>query len=234
MPHCERLISFLNDNMGKLSSLDPADLRLDHIVNCLRNASEEVLLFFFDRELVNKLGMRRNEWIDRQSDVALKMEGQGLLQGINLDVSCLIAGFLSGQPMLLRSVGKNVVEEIVSHAAVGIGAQFALQKLASRTQGPYCSIQRTALGFSEALRYAKRMSRGLVGHPAFCAVLEPGGLVSQFDSQSGVLRNWSKVIKASRTDLLDSDKYWEEFRPLLEPVSKQSRLAGAQTLGQAQ
>jgi hypothetical protein len=232
MPHCETLISYVWDYMEKLAAVR-GDLQLDHIVFAARNASEQLLLSLFDRELVNKFGITRNEWIDRQSDAVLKMEGRVLLSKIRPDASCLVGGFLQSRPVLIRLVGKNAPDEIVGHCAIGIGAKFALQKLATRMQGPYCSIQRTALAFSEALRFAKRKSDGFVGPPAHCLVLEPA-LLSHFDSQSPVLREWSRTIKASMTDNLDDDECWEKFRHLLEPVPKLVRQSGVQTLGQAQ
>ncbi len=232
MPHCEMLISFLWEYMEKLASVS-SHLQLDHIVFAARNASEKIVLSLFDRALVNKLGMTRNEWIDRQSDSALKSDGRTLLSTINPDASCLIAGFIRSSPVLIRLVGKNSPEEIVGHSAIGIGAKFALEKLSIRTQGPYCSIQRTALAFSEGLRYARRMSDGYVGPPANCLVLEPGA-ARQFNPQSEILRKWSKTIKRSKTDILDSNEYWKEFRTILVDIPKYSRRPTSQTQEEAQ
>lgn len=230
VPDCETLISYLWEYMEKLNSIVD-QLQLDHIVFAARNASEQVLLSLFDRELVNKLGMTRNEWIDRQEMASLKEDGRNVLKLVKPDMACLIAGFLRGSPVLIRLVGKNKPEEIPSHTAIGIGAKFALQKLALRTQGPYCSIQRTALGFSEALRHARRQSKGLVGPPAYCLVLQPG-FARQFDPKSDVLRKWSRDIKPQNTEALDSDEHWKEFCPLLSEVPRPPMRSGAQTLEQ--
>lgn len=232
IPRCEFLISWLWESMSKLAPVSE-NLQVDHIVGAARNATNQLMLSLFDRELVNKFGMTRNEWIDRHSDAVLKLEGRELLRKINPDVSCLVAGFIRSTPVLLRLAGKNPPEEIVSHTAIGIGAKFAMEKLAIRMQGPYCSIQRTALAFSEALRFAKKKCDGYVGPPAHCFVVEPE-LRTQFDSQSPILREWSKAIKPKNTDKLDGDEYWDKFRPLLLPVERVSRQSGAQTLGQAQ
>ena len=156
-----------------------------------------------------------------------------LLSKIQPTASCLIAGFVQSSPVLIRVVGKNIPDEIVSHSAIGIGAKFAMEKLAVRTQGPYCSIQRTALAFSEALRFAKRKSDGFVGPPAHCLVLEPE-LSMMFDSKTELLRGWSKEVKPRITEELDKDKYWERFRSLLQPVPRLLKQSGVQTLEQAQ
>lgn len=232
VPLCEMLISWLWEGMEKLSAIS-GELQLDHIVFAARNASEQILLSLFDRALVNELGMTRNEWIDRQSDLSLKEDGRAVLKRIKPDVACLVAGFLRGNPVLIRLVGKQPPEEIPSHTAIGIGARFALQKLALRQQGPYCSIQRTGLGFSEALRHAKRKSGGYVGPPAYCVVIQPN-LARQFDPKSSVLRRWSKEIKPKNSEALDDDKYWNEFSPLLEEIPRKPRQSDAQTLEQGQ
>jgi hypothetical protein len=223
MPHCETLISFLCEYL-KNPAISLDDLQLDHIVFAARHAGEQIVLSLFDRALVNKLGMTRNEWIDRQSDSNLKSDGRALLAKVNPDVSCLIAGFIRSGPVLIRVVGKNLPEEIVSHSAIGIGAKFALEKLSARAQGPYCSIQRTALAFSEGLRYAKRKSDGYVGPPANCLVIEPGSF-RQFAPQSELLRKWSRDIKISKTEVLDSEEYWKEFCQILTVVPRFSRQA---------
>lgn len=218
MPFCETLISLLWAHMEELAPVSQ-NLQLEHIKNAATNAGDQILFSLFDKELVNELGMTRNEWIDRQSDPKLQADGRTLLAKINHDASCLIAGFIRSSPVLIRMIGKNVPEEIVSHSAIGIGAIFALQKMAVRTQGPYCSIQRTALAVSEGLRYARTKGRGYVGPPANCFVLEPG-IARQFDPQSAVLRGWSRTIKRSATEVLDSEVCRTEFRQILTEVSK--------------
>lgn len=232
VPDCERFISYLWEYMTQACS-DPSTLQLDHIVIAARNANEKIVLSMFDAALVNKLGMTRNEWIDRQSDQVLKMEGRQLLHRINPDSSCLIAGFAQGHPVLLRIVGKNPPEEIPSHSAIGIGAAFAMEKLSARTQSPYCSIQRSGLAFTEALCNARRKSGGFVGPPAHCVVLQPG-IARQFDTESEVLRKWGKTVKNKDTHMLDGDEYWEEFRKILIDIPRPSKQSDSQTLEQAQ
>ena len=226
IPDCGKFISYLGEFMSQLPS--GGDLQLDHIVFAARNASEQLVLSMFDSALVNNLGMTRNEWINRQSDQVLKAEGRMLLQRVKPDASCLIAGFCQNRPLMLKVVSKNPPEEIPSHSAIGVGAIFALQKLSRRTQGPYCSIQRTALAFSEGVRFARQKGSGYVGPPAHCVILEPG-LARQFDSKSDILRKWSKTIKPKDTHLLDADEYWQEFSKTLIEVPRTNRQAGSQT-----
>lgn len=233
IPLCERLISFLWDGMERVGREVSGPLQLDHIVFAARNATEQIVLSLFDNALVNQLGMTRNEWIDRQSDSTLKIEGRALLEKINPDASCLIAGFLRGSPVLIRIVGKNPPDEVVSHTAIGIGAIYALEKLAARTQGPYCSIQRTALAMSEGLRYARRKCDGFVGPPANCLILEPE-LIRQFNPQSKLLIEWGRTVRNSRTNSLDSEEFWKQFSQILAEAPRFSRQSGAQTLEQAQ
>jgi hypothetical protein len=230
VPDCERFISFLWEYMEQLKDVAPP-IQLDHIHHVVQHAQFQVILSQFENALVTKLGLTRQEWLDRRSDTGLRLEGRELLKKIKPDFSCLIAGFLERCPVLMRVVRNNPAEEIVSHSAIGIGARFAMEKLASRTQGPYCTIQRTALALSEALRYAKRKSRPYVGPPAYCVVLEPGE-GRQFDPQSTILREWSKTIKAKNTEVLDGDEYWNQFSPILVPIPRKTKQPVSQTAGQ--
>jgi hypothetical protein len=218
LPICERFISYLWEYMEQLEQVS-GPIQLDHIVGATKRAQWQIILTHFDQELVNKLGLTRNEWLDRHANATLRLEGRALLKNIKPAFACLIAGFLPRSSVLMRVVQNNVPEEIVSHSAIGSGALFAMQKLADRTQGPYCTIQRTGLGVSEALRYAKRKNSPYVGPPSHCVVLEPNE-ARQFDSNAELLRRWRKTIRDKKSDELDSEKYWKEFAPLLTPIPR--------------
>jgi hypothetical protein len=232
-PICERFISFLCEYMTQQLVAIPGALQLDHITYVSKNAQWQVILSLFEHKLVTELGLTRNEWLDRHSNSTLRLEGRILLKKVQPDFSCLIAGFLESGPVLLRIVRNNPLEEIPTHSAIGYGASFALKKLAARTQGPYCSIQRTALAISEALRYSRRKSRPYVGPPAYCVVLEPNQ-VRQFDPNAELLRRWSKNIKNKNTETLDSEDYWKEFLPLLSTIPRTPKLPASQMEGQGQ
>jgi hypothetical protein len=228
---CERFISFLWEYMEQVSAaLAGGPLEVDHIDYAAKRAQWQVILSLFENKLVTELGLTRKEWLDRSADRILKLEGRALLKKIEPDVSCLIAGFLPKCPVLIRIAGKHPPEEIVSHSTIGFGSKFAIKKLAARQQGPYCSIQRTALAVSEALRYARTKTK-YVGPPAHCVVLEPG-LARQFDPNAKLLRRWSKIIKNKDSEKLDSDEYWNEFSPLLSPISRIFKLSVSQTAEQ--
>jgi hypothetical protein len=44
------------------------------------------------------------------------------------------------------------------------------------------------------------------------------GIAKQFNPQSNLLRKWSRDIKNSKTDTLDTDEHWYEFKDILLPV----------------
>jgi hypothetical protein len=228
MPRCQTLISFLYDYMENLAPVSE-NLQLDHISFCAKRASEQVTLSIFERALVNNLGMTRLEWVERQSNIPLREDGRNLLAKINPDANCLIAGFIRSRPVLIRVMGKQVPEEITSHSAIGIGAKYALQKLAKRRQGPYCSMQRTALALSEGLRYARKMSGGFVGPPAHCLILRPEMAAVQFNPQADLLRRWSRATKAKDTDSLDSEEYRGEFSKILVEVPQLTKQSASRT-----
>jgi hypothetical protein len=212
---CERFISFLTDYMHKLKDINPVEL--EHIYKAVTDANHQIRLTMFEDELVSQLGMTRVEWLDRfPKNSKLRRFGHALANKVDPDVYCVVAGFVHSGPVLIRICGKKMAEEMASHTAIGSGAALALNRLAFRTQGPYCSIQRTALSVSEALRHSRRNK--YVGPPAHSLVLTPSSVL-QFNPNAKLLRDWSKNVKKSETDKLDLDVHWKEFEALLTPVS---------------
>lgn len=214
---CERFISYFYDRMAETAKAVP-EVQLDHAVNAMTYANHQVRLRLFENELVSKMGLTRMEWLDRKSNPKLRRAGRWLARQIVPDVYSIVAGFLRDRPVLLRVCGKDPVEEEQSHTVIGSGGDFALKKLAFRGQGPYCSIQRTALSISEALRFARRKNR-FVGPPAFGVLVLPGKIGKQFDSTATLLRNWSKSTKKAETPNLDSPEHWKEFEQILIPLT---------------
>jgi hypothetical protein len=213
---CERFISYLWDCMDNIAQRVP-EVQLDHAVNALTHANHQVRLRLFENALVSNMGLTRMEWLDRKSsDPKLRRTGRWLAREIVPDVACIVAGFLQARPALLRVCGKDPVEEEPSHTVIGSSGGFALQKLAFRGQGPYCSVQGTALAISEALRFARRKDK-FVGPPAFGVLLWPEKIGKQFDTTATLLRTWSKGTKKAETPNLDLPERWKEFETILTP-----------------
>src|SRR5208282_5240580 len=195
-PQCERFISFTADYLGiallAVENKVIEQIELDHITKSVTNANHKMRLEMFENELVSQFGMTRNEWLDRcPKDPLLKKEGRALAGQVEPDVYAIIAGFIRSSPVLLRICGKNLVEEIVSHTAIGIpsASTSVYKRMAFRTQSPYCSIQRTALAMSESLRAARKSSRKYVGPSANVLVIQPDRLL-QFAPESPLLKQW--------------------------------------------
>jgi hypothetical protein len=213
---CERFVSYLWDRMTTTTQ-KVKEVELDHVVHAATYANHQVRLSLFENALVSNMGLTRHEWLDRiSSDPRLRRAGRWMAKRIEPDVQSIVAGFIQSRPVLLRVSGKEPVEEEPSHTVIGSGGGFALQKLAFRTQGPYASVQRTALAMSEALRFARRKD-GYVGPPAYGILLWPGGIAKQYDTTEALLRNWSRSIKKADTPSLDSQERWNEFEVLLTP-----------------
>jgi hypothetical protein len=165
---CESVVSELVAQIDKL--VGQPRVFHDHILNAVKEAQINELLYRLDYEMVNHLAMRLSEWKTLDKGSLQFRRAARLVRRFQLPMQLTIGGFVGGSILLLET-NFNDAPEIVEYSVIGSGSNLAAESMAKRDQGANTSFQRTLVHLAEAMEAAR--SDQFVGEPADYVIVTP-------------------------------------------------------------
>jgi hypothetical protein len=154
--------------------------------------------------MLTTLAMSLEEWKCCLSASLQYRRGQRLINRYFLPVEFLIGGFVYGNGVVMRSVGKEAISANWV-ACIGCGGNTAFGQLMARSQQAHMSITRSLVHLAEAMHAAHSAYPGTVGHPSDYIVLTQKQ-IRRMPSKDESLRELVLKYAGRDTEELDSDE----------------------------